>query len=68
VAKLLPETEPTKPSRKKRGKTKAPVEVKREVAPGHTKTAEQALAERRAKTTKVVVPGIGTLLELPLKD
>ena len=68
VAKLLPETEPTKPSRKKRGKTKAPVEVKREVAPGHTKTAEQALAERRAKTMKVVVPGIGTLLELPLKD
>ena len=68
VAKLLPETEPTTPSRKKRGKTKAPVEVKREVAPGHTKTAEQALAERRAKTTKVVVPGIGTLLELPLKD
>ena len=68
VAKLLPETEPTKPSRKKRGTTKAPVEVKREVAPGHTKTAEQALAERRAKTTKVVVPGIGTLLELPLKD
>jgi hypothetical protein len=65
VAKLLPEAEPTKPSRKKRGKTKAPVEVKREVAPGHTKTAEQALAEHRAKTMKVVVPGLGTLLEIP---
>jgi hypothetical protein len=62
VAKLLPE--PT-PSRKKRGKAKAPVEVKREVAPGHTKTAEQALAEHRAKHTTVVVPGLGAVLEIP---
>jgi hypothetical protein len=71
AAKLLPRDEPpagpAKPKRKSRAKAKAKAEPEHEIAPGHSQTAEAALAKERASTTHLVVPGLGVAIPLPQK-